>query len=89
MSYDSANRQIRIALPATGLGGSATGSIQLYRPSSMNLDRRVKLAPNTLGIQTIDATALLPGLWKVRVSWKLGHEEYFIDRPVVINSTAS
>jgi nitrogen fixation protein FixH len=86
--YDSGKREIQIALP-TPAAAKAAGTIQLYRPSAMKLDRQLKLDPNDLGVQTIDAKTLLPGLWKVRVSWKLGGEEYFIDRPIVIASGGS
>jgi nitrogen fixation protein FixH len=66
-----------------------SGNIQFYRPSAINLDRQVKLEPNREGIQTIDASSLLPGLWKVRVSWKAGNEEYFLDEKVVIGTASS
>jgi len=81
--YDTNRQRITISLPP-GISVPSTGTIQLYRPSSMKLDRELKLASDATGLQTIDATNLQPGLWKVRVSWKTADQEYFIDQKVVI-----
>jgi nitrogen fixation protein FixH len=89
VTYEPATRQIAVALPADQANTGATGTIQLYRPSSLNLDRQLELAPGPTGLQTIDATGLLPGLWRVRVSWTVNHQDYFMDRRVVIGSKSS
>jgi hypothetical protein len=83
ITYDAASRHILIALPHQ-THANTVGTIQLYRPSALNLDRQLKLEPAANGTQTIDAGGLLPGLWKVRVSWTSGNQDYFIDRQVVI-----
>jgi hypothetical protein len=82
--YDSAARRIRISLPGEQAGRAVAGYIQLYRPSASALDRRVSLEPDSRGVQLLDAAALSPGLWKVRVSWKLERQDYFVDQMVVV-----
>jgi hypothetical protein len=55
----------------------------------MNLDRQFKLEPNGEGIQMIDASTLEAGLWKVRISWTLNHQDYFVDQKIVIAAKSS
>jgi nitrogen fixation protein FixH len=88
ITYDQVHRCIVVAFSNPAPDG-LSGNIQFYRPSAINLDRQVKLEPNREGIQTIDASSLLPGLWKVRVSWKTANEEYFLDEKVVIGTASS
>lgn len=85
VTYDEASKIICVSLAANSQGKPA-GSIQLYRPSATDLDRQFKLAPDEKGVQTIDARSLLPGLWKVRVSWTTGKKEFFLDQKIVIGS---
>lgn len=89
VTYDSKTRRISICLPPNFSPSQTTGTIQLYRPSATNLDRQVKLAPDEHGLQTIDASSLLPGLWKVRVSWSADHQEFYLDQKIVIGARPS
>jgi hypothetical protein len=78
--------EIDIALPPEHARQNPTGSIQLYRPSDASLDQQVALAVGKNGDQKIDATKLRPGLWKVRITWKVGPEEYFFDQSLVVGA---
>jgi len=89
VTYDATTKLITISLPPDQSRAKPSGQIQLYRPSAMNLDRQLKLELNPNGVQTLDAAALLPGLWKVRVSWALDNRDYFIDQKLVIPSNHS
>jgi nitrogen fixation protein FixH len=84
VTFADATRQIVIALPVEHAARHPAGSIHLYRPSDARLDHRFKLALNADGRQTVEAAALSPGLWKVRVAWTVGGEEFFRDETVVI-----
>jgi hypothetical protein len=86
ITYDGASKHINISLPICVSGSKPAGQIQLYRPSAVNLDRQVKLELNSGGTQAIDAAALVPGLWKVRVTWTVDDHDYFIDQKIVIPS---
>ncbi|HSU57242.1 MAG TPA: FixH family protein [Candidatus Dormibacteraeota bacterium] len=88
VAYDATNKLISINLPAEQVGHALSGRIEFYRPSSASLDRVLTLSPNSNGIQTIDTTGLVPGLWKVRVSWTASEGEFFIDQRVVIKNPA-
>ncbi|HWH70817.1 MAG TPA: FixH family protein [Candidatus Sulfotelmatobacter sp.] len=89
VAYDAASKLITVSVPQGGKASELAGTIQLYRPSTAGLDRQLKFAPNANGVQTIDASGLQPGLWKIRVSWTTDNQEYLIDQRVVIGSQAS
>jgi nitrogen fixation protein FixH len=87
--YNSTSKQITISLPADAPLTNVTGTITLYRPAAMNQDRTFKFEPGVNGVQKLDASGLVTGLWKVRVSWTMGQEDYFLDQKVVIPAKAS
>jgi nitrogen fixation protein FixH len=89
INYDAAAGQIQIALPAAQVRQPPAGSIELYRPSAANLDRRIKLQPDAGGLQTLDATILQPGLWIVRVAWNAGGQDYFLEDKIVAGAKKS
>lgn len=76
--------RIRIALPVEHAKQNPTGSIHLYRPANSKLDQLVKLAVGASGEQQVDAKSLQAGLWKVRVSWLVGKEEFYFDKSIVV-----
>lgn len=80
-------RALTLGLPAEHASKSPTGTIHLYRPSDARLDRQVPLAVDAAGRQSLDASSLEPGLWKLRVTWQVGGIEYFHDASVVIPPT--
>ncbi len=83
--HDSARRQLELSFPAH-LAGDATGTVQLYRPNQSTADRSFAFAATPEGRQTLPATDLAPGLWKVRLHWTYGGEEYYAERPIVVTS---
>ena len=89
VAYDAAGKCITISLPAGQAGHEVSGRIELYRPSAAGLDRAVKLEPDTRGVQRVDATGMSPGLWKVRVSWTVEKQDYYLDQKVVVGAKAS
>jgi hypothetical protein len=89
VAYDDTRKCITIALPPEQIHHAITGSIQLYRPAATGLDREIKLEVDSAGTQHLDAATLLPGLWKVRISWTVENQEYFTDRKILVQSKPS
>ncbi len=89
ITYDAIAKMIIVTLPTPDASLHPTGTIQLYRPSAAGLDRNFRLVLDPRGLQRIDAHSLVPGLWKVRVSWTVATREYYLDRAVVIPSPAA
>ena len=84
VAFDNTARRISIALPASHAGPETSGRVQLYRPSAAGLDRELKLKLDANGSQSLDAAALEPGLWKVRIQWTSRQQDYFADKSIVV-----
>jgi hypothetical protein len=84
VAYDPRNKEIVVSIPSPSTTVARSGMVQLYRPSSLKLDRQYELQTDSRGLQRIDAAALAPGLWKVRVSWRIQDRDYLIDQRLVI-----
>ena len=89
VTYDNAKRCLTIALPPAQAARPITGSIHLYRPSAGALDRSFPLKVDANGLQSLDAAGLAPGLWKVRVSWTVDNQDYYLDQKVVVGAGTS
>jgi hypothetical protein len=89
VSYNPITKIITVSLPSDQSEHARSGQVQLYRPSAASRDRQLKLELDPKGLQRIDAASLLPGLWKVRISWAIEDREYFMDEKIVVPSKAS
>jgi nitrogen fixation protein FixH len=76
-----------ITLPAEHAQRAPQGQIHFYRPSAAGLDRRINLELNRDGTQIINTKEFQPGLWKVRVSWSVENQDYFIERQLTNSAT--
>jgi nitrogen fixation protein FixH len=76
-------------LPPAQTASAITGTIELYRPSARALDRSFPLKVDANGLQSLDAASLVPGLWKVRVSWTADNQDYYLDQKVVVGAGTS
>lgn len=74
VAVDPAARLLRLRLPPGH--ESARGTLQLYRPSAAGQDREYPLQCNANGEQILPLHDLAPGLWRLRVTWRVGETEY-------------
>ena len=84
IQYNADLKSITISIPESQGQAQPTGKVELYRPSSANLDQSIKLDVDGQGSQQIDAGSLQPGLWKIKVSWSVGGKDYYLDRKIRI-----
>ena len=84
IAYDFADKNIRITLPAEMRGATIGGTIHLYRPSDARLDKKISFSPSIEGVQQISVSDLQGGLWKLRLDWKNGDAEYYIEKSLVL-----
>jgi hypothetical protein len=84
IAYNFAENNIRITLPDEMRGRNLEGTIHLYRPSDARLDKRISLVTSIDGAQLIDVAELQGGLWKVRLDWKAGDDEYYAEKSLVL-----
>jgi len=82
-SVVSANDIVTVTLPnASSL--KLSGTVQLYRPSAPELDCDFPLALKADGTQTLDVSKLAAGLWRVRVKWNAGGQDYFLEQKITV-----
>ncbi len=84
VAYDDTARALQLRVPPGHVRSAFTGTVHLYRPSDAKLDRREPLRPDENGAQSLDSSALRPGLWKVRLEWKSGGATFAFDQSVLI-----
>ena len=84
VAYESAQEQVALRLPAAHRTDQLVGSIHFYRPSNAKLDFELPLALDATGAQCVPTGKLQGGLWKVRVHWTSGGQEYFHDQSLVL-----
>jgi nitrogen fixation protein FixH len=63
-----------------------SGVIDFYRPSQASRDFTVPLALDSSGGQRIESRNLGAGLWKVRLRWTVGGEEFYVERRVILSA---
>jgi hypothetical protein len=88
IASDAANHFISIGLPHEQAAQNPAGTILLYRPSDASLDQQFALKLDASGVQRLDVHTLLPGLWKVRVQWTSGGQDYSFDKNIVLEQPA-
>ncbi len=81
------SRQIRLTFPviATDATEPITGDITLYRPSNAGYDRIMEIATDQDREQFIDASTLIPGMWRIKINWAVGETDYYTEQMLVIN----
>jgi nitrogen fixation protein FixH len=84
ISYDATLKRIVITLPKEIAQKGVSGEIELYRPSMAGLDRQVALDMKYSNVQSIDASGLKAGLWRVRATWTANNQDYFMDQKIVV-----
>lgn len=82
--YDLALKRILITLPEEHVDVGVTGRVELYRPSMAGLDRQIPLDMKDNNVQSIDASELQRGLWRVRAIWTVNKTEFALDQKIVV-----
>jgi len=88
IDYDLSGDIVTLSLPSIQQD-VISGTVSFYRPSDAGLDTNVKLGLDTAGRQSVNVRSLRAGLWKVRVQWQSSGQEYFFEKPIVIQRRAS
>jgi nitrogen fixation protein FixH len=81
---DRAGKTLRVSIPVGHVVTYGSGTIQLYRPSDASQDQLVPVHPSAEGLQEVDLTGLSAGLWRAKLRWSAGGQEYSLDESLVI-----
>ena len=80
LNYHQSQETLDVKFPLA-LGHSPTkGSVLLFRPSDLHEDRLIPL--NLVGdsLQTIALPDMISGLWRIKLDWTSGGEEYYLEQ---------
>lgn len=82
LQFDAATSQLVITVPREQLTQKITGKVELFRPSSVGMDREFLLEMDASGHQTLNLAKLATGLWRVRVTWTAGGQNYRLEEKI-------
>lgn len=61
------------------------GEMHFYRTSNAAKDFKIDFSPDEKGMQTLTASNLDKGLWKVKMSLKDSSSKFFVEKSIFIN----
>jgi nitrogen fixation protein FixH len=65
-------------------GAVEAGEVKLFRPSTDKLDQHVTLKASSDSVQVFTLKPLEVGPYRVKMTWKMGGKEYYIEKVIVI-----
>lgn len=75
---------VSFRLPKAFVPESISGTLTFYRPSDRHKDFMVALKLDSTNTQFIPTSSLQRGLWRVKVRWTHGHQDYYHEEAIVI-----
>ncbi|MBT4496965.1 MAG: hypothetical protein HOC74_04550 [Gemmatimonadetes bacterium] len=76
--------QLVCEFPLDRIEGEVAGTLHFYRPSDARLDRKWKIDLDEQGRQSLQLGEFDVGLWRVKIAWNLGDEEYYSEFTLMI-----
>lgn len=72
LSFDGSRKTLEV-----GLKKGAAGTLWLFRPSDARLDQKLALRFSDDEARQVDLKDLLPGFWRVKLTWDEGEKSYY------------
>jgi hypothetical protein len=82
--FEKKKKSLMIKFPADFDPGQVRGNILFFRPSDAKQDKLVALNLSSEGTQFINTKNLLPGFWKIKISWHVEKNEYYEEGILVV-----
>jgi hypothetical protein len=77
---EKSTQQVVITFPPQLITQVADGYIHMFRPSDATKDKKYKLALDSSGIQKVSVSSSLRGLWKIKLYWNYGDQQYYMEK---------
>ena len=84
VALENTRQWIALRLPLAHVASDFSGTVHFYRPSNAKLDFEQPLALDATGVQRVPTDQLQGGLWRIRVQWTTGGQEFFHDQSLVL-----
>lgn len=84
LNYDQSDQVLSLTFPLT-LGHIPTaGKVLLFRPADLHQDRSFSLDLIGDSLQSIPLPDLEGGLWRIKLDWTSGGEEYYLEQSLMV-----
>lgn len=77
---EKSTQQVIVKFPPELYAQTIDGYIHMFRPSDANQDKKYKLELDSLGIQKVSIVNNLKGLWKIKLYWNNGDQQYYMEK---------
>jgi hypothetical protein len=77
ITFSNVDKKIIFDYEPDILSKDFSGEIVFFRPSDADKDVKVKMNPDVDGIQIIDASSFMHGMYKVQISWNNYGKKYY------------
>ena len=85
LSFNQTTQVLDVKFPLA-LGHTPTdGEVLLFRPADLHKDRLFPLALIGDSLQTIALPDMVSGLWRIKLNWTSGGEEYYLEQALMVN----
>lgn len=75
---------VTMTFPNIDMPSKYSGAIMFFRPSDKTKDFSQAVNVDSTYSQTISTDKLLKGMWRVKISWIVGRQNYYTEQPVII-----
>ena len=80
LNHNPSNKIIVLEFPSDFNADSIAGNILFFRPSDAKQDQILPIRLNDEGLQILDVKNLSRGMWRVKIFWHMGGEEYYDEK---------
>lgn len=84
MTFDQSEQKLTLKFPLAMGHIPIEGSVLMFRPADLHEDRLFTLELVGDSLQTIALPDMLPGLWRIKLNWTSGGEEYYLEQPLSV-----
>ncbi len=82
--YNATAKTVILKFPSELAAKGINGDIMFFRPSDAAQDKVIPIELSEQGHQLVDVSHLSKGLWRVKVFWSVGEDEYYNEDVLVI-----
>ncbi|MBC8374516.1 MAG: FixH family protein [FCB group bacterium] len=85
LTYHQTTQVLDVKFPLA-LGHMPTdGEVLLFRPADLHRDRLFRLILEGDSLQLIELPDMDQGLWRIKLNWTSGGEEYYLEQSLMVN----
>ena len=84
ISHEVNGKQIILTIPTEQISKDFSGEVYFFCPSDGLKDLKVKMQFDNAGKQTVDASSLAKGAYKMKLSWKSNGKNFYKEEVITV-----